>query len=1091
MNVNNTPKISVIMSVFNGEKYLKEAVESILNQTYSNFEFIILNDASTDNTKNILLEFDDPRIIIIENFENLGLTRSLNKALKLARGEYIARMDADDISHPLRFEKQVNFLDRNKKCLVVGTFMCLIDDNGRKYGVSGQYEKSEDIKNRLLIQNEIGHGSTMLRRLALEQAGYYNENFLYAQDYDLWLRLSEIGELNNLPEELYSLRYCQGCISIDKQEIQAKYAALAQADAFNRISKKISKNNNKLSLVHINTHDVAGGAAKVAWRLAEAQRNAGHNAKMLVGGKMSKSEHSFAFPVEVNPQLHAQCYHEGQLFYEFQGSHRLVNHPLVQSADILHLHNLHGWYFNPFSISVLSHLKPIVWTLHDMQSFTGHCAHSFDCEKWQTGCGECPYLNVEAALTVDTSAQLWKDKKLIYDNSYLWIVTPSDWMKKKVERSILKNQHVSLIYNGIDISIFKPYSKLEIKRSLGLPDDAIIIGTAAHGGISNQWKGGNETQQALDTLLRRHQNLVFLNIGGTLPNTDNRFINTGHIEDESIIAQFYSCLDIFIYTPVADNCPLTILEALACGIPIVTFDTGGIPELVHDGAEGFVIKNRNIDDLILATDKLIDNHTTRDTYSKNARERAVSTFDHHIIAGRYEKLYEQYLGERRIAPRETRLFPVSSLPPVIITPDFIAAENKKSTIHQELQTEGTPDVSIIIATKDRAQLLDQMLTSLKKASEGVKYEIIVIEGNSTDNTQEILRKHGVEQIYSEKEHFTEGKHSWAQLYNFGFSKARGKWGMYASDDIVFHDSCVTRAVEMLNQQSPVVAGGIFFYRNIAAEPAWKDFGIDFIYGQKLLLNYGLIKLDYFREVSGLNEDYIFYHADSDFCLKLYKTGKQLIPLPESFITHINTFDIHKRNHFATEPDDMRLYISRWSHFVQIIEPIPRRLIWEEALAGGFLLPSYLPILDAGIEYFWHGLSLYQQGNFEEAAIKFHQTVKTVFGHWIILWYLGNALLKTGSLQEASEVLQKVIHSAPFFTPAADLLSTISERSISEQGELLKRLQNNFRDVPALIRLADIELNRSNKNKAMNYLIAATALEPENSEAKALMEKLQN
>jgi len=242
------------------------------------------------------------------------------------------------------------------------------------------------------------------------------------------------------------------------------------------------------------------------------------------------------------------------------------------------------------------------------------------------------------------------------------------------------------------------------------------------------------------------------------------------------------------------------------------------------------------------------------------------------------------------------------------------------------------DVSIILATKNRAHLLDEMLTSLKKASEGVRYEVIVIEGNSTDNTQEILQKHGVEQIYSEKEYFGEGKHSWAQLYNFGFSKARGKWAMYASDDIVFHESCIARAIEILSQQHLEIAGGIFFYRNIAAEPAWKDFGIDFTYGQKLLMNYGLIRLDNFREVNGLDEHYNFYCADGDLCYKLYEKGKEFIPLIGCFVSHVNISDSTRQINYSKADEDIQDYKKRWKHFVTTdVEPDPRRLMWDEVV----------------------------------------------------------------------------------------------------------------------------------------------------------------
>jgi len=439
----------------------------------------------------------------------------------------------------------------------------------------------------------------------------------------------------------------------------------------------ISQKQN-LSIVHINTHDVAGGAAKVAWRLAEAQRNAGHNARLLVGYKTSNSEHSFSFPIEVNPSLQAKCLREGQLFYEFQGSHKLINNPIVESADILHFHNLHGNYFNPFSISALSHIKPVIWTLHDMQSITGHCAHSFDCERWLTGCGSCPYLQTEPALSVDTSAQLWRDKKLIYDHSYLWIVTPSQWLKSKVEKGILQNHPVDLIYNGLATDIFKPYDKREVRSKLGIPEDVLAIGSVGHGGtLANQWKGGQYIQAALDILWQKHKNVIFLNIGGSQIYSDKRYINTGHIEDENVLAQYYSCLDVFLYTPIADNCPLTILEALSCGVPIVSFNTGGIPELVRDSVDGYLVGDKNVSQLVQLIEKLASHEELRAQYSKHCRDRAISTFDNKIIADQYENIYKKCIDKYSAPLKTIKTFTLSRLPEVINTPSFVKAEISK------------------------------------------------------------------------------------------------------------------------------------------------------------------------------------------------------------------------------------------------------------------------------------------------------------------------------------------------------------------------------------------------------------------------------
>lgn len=131
MGSNISPKVSVVMSVYNGEKYLPETIDSILNQTFKDFEFIIINDGSTDKTAKILTSYDDPRIRIF-NQENMGLTKSLNRAISLAKGEYIARMDADDISYPERLKKQVDYLNKNPDIGLVGSKYIRIDKRGRK-----------------------------------------------------------------------------------------------------------------------------------------------------------------------------------------------------------------------------------------------------------------------------------------------------------------------------------------------------------------------------------------------------------------------------------------------------------------------------------------------------------------------------------------------------------------------------------------------------------------------------------------------------------------------------------------------------------------------------------------------------------------------------------------------------------------------------------------------------------------------------------------------------------------------------------------------------------------------------------------------
>jgi glycosyltransferase involved in cell wall biosynthesis/MoaA/NifB/PqqE/SkfB family radical SAM enzyme len=464
-----------------------------------------------------------------------------------------------------------------------------------------------------------------------------------------------------------------------------------------------------LRIVHINTHDIAGGAAKVAWRLAEAQRACGHDARLLVGSKMDNSEHSTLFDPEADSSVRGESWRGGLLFYEFQGSHNLVHNPRIRESDVVHLHNLHGDFFNYFSIPLLSHLKPVVWTLHDMQSFTGHCAHSFECQRWEVGCGSCPRLDIEPAVTIDRTREMLAHKHAIYDHSALSIVCPSVWLRDKVKHSVLSGHQIDYIPNGVDTLVFKPYHKAMSRQRFNLPMDAILIGATAHGGsFANQWKGGDATMSVLREILPRHSNVHFVNIGSSEPSGTARIINIPHLYNEPSLAEAYSCLDFMLYTPVADNCPLVVLEALSCGVPLVTTRTGGVPELVQDGVEGFVVPGRNIERLVKCVDELIAAAHLRSFFSSNAREKAVSCFDHLHIADRYDTLYVRSIQQwntrqsNAALPRDLAAF----VPRSIITPQYLLAVRTLETI--EKPSEG----QVVLAGEDMITDSDSFSESL-------------------------------------------------------------------------------------------------------------------------------------------------------------------------------------------------------------------------------------------------------------------------------------------------------------------------------------------------------------------------------------------
>ena len=237
---NNPPKISVLMSIYNGAKYLKEAVDSILNQTFTNFEFIIINDGSTDATDAILKSYSDPRLKIIANPVNLGLTKSLNIGLNAARGEYIARQDTDDISLPNRLEIQFKFMENHKEISLVGGSAILIDNQGEEIGRKIKPLEFSEIKFHSLLKNPFFHPSFFFKKEVIKKNGGYNENFPFAQDYELTSRLIHSGlKTANLREPLIKYRVMENSITGNK-ETRKIQLELALRVSFNNCSRYLS-----------------------------------------------------------------------------------------------------------------------------------------------------------------------------------------------------------------------------------------------------------------------------------------------------------------------------------------------------------------------------------------------------------------------------------------------------------------------------------------------------------------------------------------------------------------------------------------------------------------------------------------------------------------------------------------------------------------------------------------------------------------------------------------------------------------------------------------------------------------------------------
>lgn len=203
------PKISVLMPVLNGEAYLHIAVQSILNQSFADFEFIIIDDGSTDQSRKILEDFAaaDSRVRLILRDTRMGIPSALNRALEIARAPVVARFDCDDVALPHRLETQLDWLGRDSELSAIGSWAWLIDTAGKRTGrIKKQPVGKDRVRSLLPLRNCLLHPATMFHKAAAEKAGNYDERFLWAQDYDLWLRMLPNGSIDNIPEPLFELR---------------------------------------------------------------------------------------------------------------------------------------------------------------------------------------------------------------------------------------------------------------------------------------------------------------------------------------------------------------------------------------------------------------------------------------------------------------------------------------------------------------------------------------------------------------------------------------------------------------------------------------------------------------------------------------------------------------------------------------------------------------------------------------------------------------------------------------------------------------------------------------------------------------------
>ena len=446
----------------------------------------------------------------------------------------------------------------------------------------------------------------------------------------------------------------------------------------------------RLAIAQIGCADEGGGAAAVASGLMRGYARRGHRVWHVVGRKRGTDPQDVLLDDDDSPALRATGYaaaqrtlrawaarhpdtgfgmasralrlltHPAALHakwhgledFEFPASHRWLDR-LDGDVNLVQAHNLHGGYFDLRALEGLSRRVPVVLTLHDMWLLTGHCAHSLGCERWRTGCGQCADLALEPAIRRDATDQNWRRKQAVYATAALRVAAPSRWLHDKIAASML-GAHViesRVIPNGVDTTVFCPADRNRVREKLGWPTDAAIV-LLTTGSLGSMWKDDRTLHRAAARLAARRPDVQFVSVGrdsAVPPGERVRATSIPYQHDPRVMAEYYQAADLYWHAARADTFPLAVLEAMACGTPVVATAVGGIPEQISE-LTGVLVPPGGWMEMADAADALLsDPDRRRQLAGQSMREIArCFTLDQQVDA--YMSWFAEILGGAAARP---------------------------------------------------------------------------------------------------------------------------------------------------------------------------------------------------------------------------------------------------------------------------------------------------------------------------------------------------------------------------------------------------------------------------------------------------------
>jgi len=420
-----------------------------------------------------------------------------------------------------------------------------------------------------------------------------------------------------------------------------------------------------LKVVHLNTYDGNGGAGRACMRLNRALLSQNIDSKIIVHYKFGNNpeiktfnrnviQKSYTAATIILERILAKRFlkPDSRTPFSFTWFGRsVIKHPDVKNADIIHLHWINHGFLDPKHIAEIKKSgKPVVWTFHDSNVFTGGCHVRYACDHYQQQCGNCPLLINPAA--DDISHSIWKQKNKAYQQLDFSIAAPSSWMLASVKKSsLMLGKPVNHIPNTLETDVFKPADKKQAKQQAGLPTDKFIFLSGFMPSRKDLHKGTQYLLESMELLKQRLgvdadqvEVVVFGNRGTeNLPDFPFKTSFLGTINNDEKLALYYAAADAFLIPSLEDNLPYTVMESLSCGTPVIAFTTGGIPDMVRHEHNGYLATYKSSESFADGMEWIIK-HSEKEKLNRQARQTIMDRFSEEVIAKQHIEVYNNLLN---------------------------------------------------------------------------------------------------------------------------------------------------------------------------------------------------------------------------------------------------------------------------------------------------------------------------------------------------------------------------------------------------------------------------------------------------------------